>query len=54
MGQEEETPPFASMEKEDLHQGYSVERATKVAAGHKQKSVFEENGSMCPLLNYLQ
>lgn len=44
---------FALTEKEDLCQGYSVEKATKFAAGHKQ-TVSEENGSMCPLLNYLQ
>lgn len=44
---------FALTEKEDLCQGYSVEKAAKFAAGHRQ-TVSEENGSMCPLLNYLQ
>lgn len=53
MGHEEESPVFVSMEKADLCQGYSVEKAIKVAASHKQ-TVFEENGSMCPSLNYLQ
>lgn len=36
MEQDDESPMFSSMEKEDLCQGYSMEEATKVAAGHKQ------------------